>query len=119
MRDASIMANHRPIFHVFMAGIASSDTNERLAQRILSNAAIICRNRTGVSCCGILHFGLLHYPGAEIRTQELWFVQIHLPSQQLGQFLLHRKECQPRDVARLEFHQHIKIAVRPGIAMQY
>ena len=76
------------------------------------------RNRTGVSCCDILHFGLLDDPLAEIRTEELGRVQVHFPPQQFGEFLLHGKERQPRHVAWPKLHEHIEIAVGTGVTMQ-
>jgi hypothetical protein len=56
---------------------------------------------------------------AEMWAQKPRRIQIYLPPQNPRKLFLHPEECQPRRKTRLEFHQHIHVAVRPEIFPQH
>jgi hypothetical protein len=78
----------------------------------------ICRRETRLLRYGILNLGVSLHLVPEAGAQEARRVEINGTSKYSGQLILHPKEGQTRQVARLEFHQNIHIAVRPEIRTQ-
>ncbi len=79
---------------------------------------ISCLQRTSLSLSDILDLGHAFDLGAEMRTEKLRGMQIHLLTEKLAQFPLDRKERQPRNKPRLKLDENIYIALGREIAAQ-
>jgi hypothetical protein len=70
------------------------------------------------SCWAIQRYRFVENLIPEIGTQTGRCVQVHFSSQQSRQFLFHREEGQPRDVAALELNEHVDVAIRPEVSAE-
>jgi hypothetical protein len=66
-----------------------------------------------------VHLGFGKDLVSEVWAKALGRIQINVTAENPGQFLLHREERQAGDVARIEFHEHVHVAVLPEILSEH
>lgn len=66
----------------------------------------------------ILHLCCRQRFRPHVGTQELSCVQVHLPAQDLPKLVVDGEERQSRHVVRIEFNQHVHVAVGPEVIAQ-
>ena len=82
-------------------------------------ASSMCRNRIESSWCDIQILRLSQYVVSKILAEALRRIQVHLPTEQRRKLLLHAEERQAGNMPRLEFGEHIHVALRTEVLAQH